>query len=67
MPLKPVPRENCYLIQSAGFFEQMGSALNDFKLVPSLGGQLLDRCIIEIEDLRVLSADNEQSWGDYSA
>ena len=43
MTVKPIPRENCNVIQSARLFEEMGCALNDFKLVLSLGGQLLDR------------------------
>jgi len=66
MPVKPVPRENRNLIQSPRLFEQMGSALNDFKLVLSLGGQLLDRCIIEIQDHRILSTHNEEGWGSHA-
>jgi hypothetical protein len=33
--LEPIPRQGCHLVQSAGLFEKVGGALDDFKFVLS--------------------------------
>lgn len=59
---KPVSREYRYLLQGAGLFEQVGGALNDFNSVFGSRGQFLDGSVIEIQNHRILCADDEQRW-----
>lgn len=65
--LKPIARQDCDLIQSARLFEQMGGAVNDFKLVHGSGGQLLDGRLIKTQDHPILSADQEQGRRSHSS
>lgn len=59
---EPVPREHGYPVQAAGFFEQVTGSGDDFELMLGLRRKLGHRRIVQVQDYRIVAADDKQCW-----
>src|SRR3954470_20937057 len=60
VPSEPVGGQACDLFESAGFLEEMAGAGNDLEAL--LGRQSLEGLLVEVDDLGVVAADDQEGW-----